>query len=197
MKLYGTPTSPFVRRVRVVAAEVGAPVELVDVRTPEAQAELRRLTPIWKVPVAEIVGEVIFDSHVIIDHLLARYGYGALRPLASNASWRERNIITVIDGATDAAINTLYLARDGIQAEQTAYLTKQRDRVQSALAWLESQLRGPWLSPEPRLGLAEIALQTTLEWLLFRQLAELPPGLERFREGHAEHASFAATRPEE
>src|SRR5258705_9543 len=52
MKLYGTAASPFVRRVRVTAAEVGEPVELVNTATEAGHAELRALSPIWKVPVA-------------------------------------------------------------------------------------------------------------------------------------------------
>ena len=50
MKLYGTTTSPFVRRVRVVAAEVGEPVELVNTAPDIGQAQLREVSPIRKVP---------------------------------------------------------------------------------------------------------------------------------------------------
>ena len=54
MKLYGTTTSPFVRRVRVVAAEVGEPIEIIDTATDAGQAKLREVSPIRKVPVAVI-----------------------------------------------------------------------------------------------------------------------------------------------
>ena len=46
MRLYGTLTSPYVRRVRIVATEIGVPCELV---APDA-ALLHAVTPIWKVP---------------------------------------------------------------------------------------------------------------------------------------------------
>jgi glutathione S-transferase len=52
MKLYGTTTSPFVRRVRVVADEVGEPIELVNTATDDGQAALLAISPIRKVPVA-------------------------------------------------------------------------------------------------------------------------------------------------
>jgi len=84
MRLYGTTTSPFVRRVRVVALELGVPVELVSTATPQGDAELRRYTPLWKIPTAvftEAPGErVIWDSHAIIASLIQRHGYGPLRP---------------------------------------------------------------------------------------------------------------------
>ncbi|HTL38522.1 MAG TPA: glutathione S-transferase N-terminal domain-containing protein [Kofleriaceae bacterium] len=54
MKLYGTTTSPFVRRVRVVAAEVGESVDLLNTAPPDGQAKLRAISPIWKVPVAVV-----------------------------------------------------------------------------------------------------------------------------------------------
>src|SRR5690606_5704652 len=70
MKLYGTTTSPFVRRVRVVAAEVGEPVERIDTAPEAGQAALREVSPIRKVPVAVIDGRTLFDSHTIIDWLV-------------------------------------------------------------------------------------------------------------------------------
>ena len=59
MKLYGTTTSPFVRRVRAVAAEIGEPVELVNTASDAGQAQLREVSPIRKVPVAVIDGRRI------------------------------------------------------------------------------------------------------------------------------------------
>ena len=68
MKLYGTRTSPFVRRVRIVGEMVGAPLELIDASTDEGQTLLRTITPIWKVPVLEDGPDnTIFDSAVISD----------------------------------------------------------------------------------------------------------------------------------
>ena len=69
MKLYGTTTSPFVRRVRIVAAEIGEPVDRIDTATEAGQAALRELSPIRKVPVAIVDGRTLFDSQR--DHRLA------------------------------------------------------------------------------------------------------------------------------
>ena len=97
MKLYGTTTSPFVRRVRVVAAEVGAPYELVNTAPDEGQAALRAVSPIWKVPVAELGERIIYDSRIIIEWLTTFCGWGEMRPPSDR--WREANLVNAIDGA--------------------------------------------------------------------------------------------------
>lgn len=199
MKLHGTTTSPYVRRVRIVATELGLPFEFSLSGSDEGQKALRALTPVWKVPVAEVDDQVIFDSHVIIEHLLRRHGYGPLRT-AGGAAWvREHNLVTAADGALDAAIYLFYLERDGIELGKTPYITKQAERLSSILGWFEGQLRGSWLTEEPRLGLAEITLMTVLDWLVFRKRypVESHAALAQFRAAHSDRASIRDTFPTE
>jgi glutathione S-transferase len=199
MKLYGTTTSPFVRRVRIVAAELGVAFELHDTATPEGQAALRSLNPTWKVPTAAIDGRVVFDSHVIVDLLLRRRGHGPLRPVSSDpAAWaEEQNLMAAIDSALESAINVFYFVRDGIDVDGMPYLVKQGERVASILGWLETRLRGPWLTDDARLGLSEIMLITALEWLQFRQRypVDAHPGFTSFLAAHADRPSIRATYP--
>ncbi|MCK6551411.1 glutathione S-transferase family protein [Myxococcota bacterium] len=196
MKLYGTYTSPFVRRVRIVAEEVGAPYTLVDSSKDEGQAALRAITPIWKVPVAELDGTVILDSHVIVDFLLESWGHRKIRTVTSANRWREKNIHNVIDGALDSAINLFYLKRDGA-SEDIAYLAKQKGRVEAAMDWIEKQLDDGWFTDERRIGLTEIALVTAIDWMTFRDAYPVTrhPGLARFRDVHRDVASFTSTAP--
>ncbi len=199
MKLYGTTTSPYVRRVRIVATELGVPFELVSTVGDEAEKALHALTPVWKNPIAQIDGEVIFDSHVIIEHLLRRHGYGPLRT-AGGVSWlREHNLMTAIDGALDAGVYMFQLVREGVNLDSAPYLIKQRERVASIMTWLDGQLRGQWLTEEPRLGLAEIFLITTLEWMVFRKRYEVEShaALEQFCAAHADRESVRSTYPAE
>src|SRR3972149_4198635 len=72
VRLFGTITSPYVRRVRIVATELGLPCELLDTAGAEGQARLRALSPIWKIPIAELDGQLVLDSHTITELLLAR-----------------------------------------------------------------------------------------------------------------------------
>jgi len=195
MKLYGTTTSPFVRRVRVVAAEVGVEIEPVDTATPAGQAALREVSPIRKVPVAIVASRTLFDSRVIIDWMTATHGFGALAPAGDR--WREANLVNAIDAALDAAIQLFYLRRDGVAIDGTAYATRQLERVDAIFTWLGTQLAPDRRGFDAGLGLAEISLVCTLDWMDFRTAypTERAAGVESVRAAWAEHPSLAATRP--
>jgi glutathione S-transferase len=172
LTVYGTHTSPFVRRVLVVADELGVATTLLDVNDPAHQAARREHSPIWKVPVATWNGRTILDSHAITETLLAEAGPGPLSPF-DPLDTAARNAIAVADGAADALINTLYLGRDGISPDASAYLRKQQDRAAAALAWLDARVdasSGLFTGTrQTGFGLIEIALVTAMEWMRFRQ----------------------------
>ena len=194
LRIYGTKTSPYVRRVRIVAHELGLPITLVDTSSDEGQAELRDTSPLWKVPAARVDGELVLDSRVITEVLLARHPDS---PLSRPLTLAERNAITVIDGALDSLINCFYLARDGVDAQEASYLGKQRERATSAIEWIEGQLRDGRLSEESTFGLADLALATTADWMRFRNTYPVDehPGLIACLERCQQRESFAATRP--
>lgn len=205
LTVYGTVTSPFVRRVRIVADELGVASTLLDVNDPAVQADFRARSPIWKVPVATWGDELLLDSHTITELLMARRGPGPLQPF-DPLDVGARNAIAVADGAADALINAFYLARDGVDAGQSAYLRKQQERAAAALAWLDARVDGPCVRTTPAaategpigpIGLVEIALFTALSWMAFRATypIERHANLTRFLAIHAERPSFAATRP--
>lgn len=200
MKIFGTTTSPFVRRVRIVAAELGVGFDLVNTATEEGQAALRQVTPIWKVPTAVVDDVTLFDSRVIIDYLIERHGWGPLRaPDGSDEKdrWRQQNLRNVIDGALDSGINLFYFERDGIDLTATSYFQRQQGRIRSALAWLEGELRGAHFTEGGPLGLAEIALVSALDWFTFRKRYDVDahPGLVAFRNAHAHRDSIQSTYP--
>src|SRR5512138_208014 len=123
MKLYGTTTSPFVRRVRVFAAEIGEPIDRIDTATDAGMAQLREVSPIRKVPAAVVDGKLIYDSRAIIEYLTLTRGYGTLAP--PHDRWREANLVNAIDAALDAVIQLFYLRRDGVAIDGTPYATRQ------------------------------------------------------------------------
>lgn len=197
MTLYGTTTSPYVRRVRVVALELGLPFTWVDTFTDAGQAALRALNPVWKVPAVELDGDtVILDSRVITEHLLRRHGPGPLAPVDED-DVSARNVVTAIDGALDALINALYLQRDGVGKAQSSYVAKQHERAAAALGWVDAQVDDVWLGRAKAFGLPELALVTALEWMRFRDMyaVERHSALVRCLEHHGARESLAATRP--
>ena len=195
MKLYGTTTSPFVRRVRVVAEEIGEPVERIDTAPDAGQAQLREVSPIRKVPVAIVDGRTIFDSRVIIDYLTTTRGWGPIAP--PHDRWREQNLLNAIDAALDAVISLFYLRRDGVAVDGTPFATRQLERADAIFTWLGTQLAPDRRGFGAGLGLPEITLVCALDWMDFRQSYDTKraAGLARVRETWSTRPSMAATRP--
>lgn len=196
MKLYGTTTSPFVRRVRVVAAEIGEPIELINTAQEDGQKQLRATSPIWKVPVAEIDGRTLFDSRAIIDWLVTTRGWGNLAPPKDR--WHEGNLVNAIDAALDSAIQLFYLKRENVPAAGTPFEAHNLGRADAIFQWLGTQL-----APDRRtfggggLGLAEISVCATLDWMDFRKTypTDRAGHVNHLRAAWADHPSLATTRP--
>ncbi len=79
MKLHWSPRSPFVRKVMIVAHELGVSDRIDCVRTVVAMtrphAELMRENPLSKIPTMVLDdGTVIYDSPVICEYLDQAYG---------------------------------------------------------------------------------------------------------------------------
>lgn len=191
MTLYGTTTSPYVRRVRVVALELGIDSELVDTFSDDGQRALRALNPIWKVPAARIDDLDIFDSGVITRYLLRSHGPGPLAPFDPD-DVHGANLLSVIDGALDALINAFYLAKDGIR--DASYLDKQQARAASAMSWLDARVSDGW---HERFGLTELALYTAVDWMRFRHTYDPMQHhtIARFVEAHGQRESLQQTAP--
>jgi len=194
MKLYGTTTSPFVRRVRIVAAEAGVAHELIDTALADGQAALRAISPVWKVPVADLDGRILLDSRVIIDWLTTTRGWGGLAPPRDR--WAQANLLSMIDGALDSAIAVFYLRRDGMDVSTLPFAQRQRDRIAAIFDRLGGELDAGRLGAEP--GLAEVSLACTLDWMEFRDaypVASLAGRFDGVRAAMAARPSVATTRP--
>jgi glutathione S-transferase len=189
MKLFGTTTSPFVRRVRVVAQEIGEPIELFNTASDDGQAKLREVSPIRKVPVAVFGDRTIYDSRVIIEWMTEARGWGAIAPPRDR--WQEQNVLNAIDGALESVISLFYLRRDGVAIDGTTFATRQLERADAIFQWV-----APQLSTET-FGVPEISVIAALDWMDFRQSYETKraAGLARVREAWSSRPSMVATRP--
>jgi glutathione S-transferase len=196
MKVLGTTTSPYTRKVRVLLTSIGQPHQLVDTRTDAGAAELAKVAPLAKIPVlldAGPVGELVLpDSSLIATWLwttktaaLERAGW-SLDP----GAFADRALQVVVEGTLDAGINHRYLRLDGF--DETGYIAKQRLRVERGLTWLDSRVafRRP-------LGAAALSLGCALDWIVFRDVVPLPrwPGLTAFRDAWTASGVGAGTEP--
>lgn len=193
--LYGTVTSPYVRRVRALAVELGVALHRVDTADDDGQGQLREVNPLWRIPTLTSDDQALFDSTVICRYLLRRYGPGKLTPW-DPADSETQNLVTVIDGALDSLINVFYLHKDGVSGEQASYLAKQRARAASAMSWVEQRLPASW-SDAGTFGLGPLALYSCLDWMRFRDTYDLSPHpqLLAFLQAHAQRPSLTHTAP--
>ena len=199
MKLVGSKTSPYVRKVRVILAERNLPFEFVEESAWNADTTVPRYNPLNKVPALVMDdGESIYDSRVICEYLDAVSGAGLL-PADPAQRARVRRYEALGDGIADAGI-AVFLERKREAARQDpAWIARQLDKVDAATTTLEGALgRGPYLGGE-RPDMADIACACALFWSEFR-LPELGvrsknPGIKAWAERMETRPAFAATRP--
>jgi len=105
MKLLGSYTSPYVRKISVILLEKGIAFDLVNT-TPWADDDnVVAANPLGKVPVLMTPqGENYFDSPIIAHYLELAYPQPALVPLDPFAALKVRQIEALADGVTDAAM---------------------------------------------------------------------------------------------
>lgn len=166
MVLYGSPTSPFTRKVRIAAAllglDDGIEVEMSDTLDPTDR--IRILNPLGKIPALVLDdGPVLFDSRVIIEYLDHRAGGGQLLPKPCDARFRVRTEEALAEGIMEATLLKVYEGRfrDPTRHEAT-WLDHQSGKVERALAAFER------LTPEGPRTVADISLACALGYLDLR-----------------------------
>jgi glutathione S-transferase len=109
----------------------------------------------------------------------------------------DENVLLVIDGALDSAINLFLMERDGVLPSASSYLGRQQQRVERCLIWLESAYAGRTTLGEGVFSFTDVALVCALDWLAFRKRYDVArhPGLVRVAEHHAARPSLAETHP--
>jgi len=109
LKLHSSPTSPYVRKVRVLLLETGldAQVEhVITAVTPTSpNAALNMDNPLGKVPALQIeAGMALYDSPVICEYLDSLHGGAKMFPSPGPSRWRALRRQALGDGLLDAAI---------------------------------------------------------------------------------------------
>ena len=201
MKLYYTPTSPFVRKVLVTAYELGLDerivTELLRPTPTKSDATLSRTNPLNKIP-ALITddGDALYDSVVICEYLASLAPERPLVPAAGPERWRVLRVQALCDGILDAAILVFYeRANRPRELWWPAWLDGQSEKALQGLDALEVEVA--------RFGddvdLAQICAGATLSWLEFRDvlgnLRASRPHLAAWYERFSARPSMRATEP--
>ena len=171
MKLIGSLTSPYVRKVRIVMAEkkLDYQLELEDVW---ASDKILKANPLGKVPCLVLPGgEAVFDSRVIVEYLDTRSPVSRLIPETSRERIEVRTWEALADGLLDATIlarleQTWGGRKEGERSQ--AWIDRQLHKVQVSLTAFSKGLGDkPWCAGV-HLSLADIAVGCALGYLTFR-----------------------------
>jgi glutathione S-transferase len=172
MKLLGSTSSPYVRKVRVVMAEKKLDYALILEDVWAADTTIAEANPLGKVPCLVMEGaEALFDSRVIVEYLDTLSPVGKLIPPVGRERAEIKTWEALADGLMDAAIlarlEATWGGRTKAQRSQ-AWIDRQMLKIQGVL-----QAMGRGLADKPfcagiHLTLADVAVGCALGYLDFR-----------------------------
>jgi glutathione S-transferase len=207
MRLMYAPQSPFARKVRAAAIELGLAdrieleyAEVLPGRENSAFAET--VNPLRKVP-ALILDDgktALIDSTVICEFLDALAGGGRLVPASGPDRWRVLSQHAVTQGMCEAVILVRY--ETWLRPESLRWpdwLDDQWDKIWSGLTWFES-CAGRVLSTPDGVDISHLGLACCLGYVDFRYPdTNWPtrfPQVASWYQEIASRPSLAETRPQ-
>lgn len=203
MKLIGSLTSPYARKVRIVMAEKKLDYELVleDIASPDTQ--ISRLNPLGKIPCLVLEsGEIIFDSAVIVEYLDTLPASTSLITGTSLERARIRTWEALADGLLDASVlarNEEVWPNRKENERCKAWIDKQMKKVHDSLAAMEREINGKAYCEGDLYSLADIAVGCSLGYLDFRfpnlDWRRDHPNLAQLQEHLMQRDSFKDSQP--
>ncbi|MCU0907267.1 MAG: glutathione S-transferase [Rhodobacteraceae bacterium] len=169
MRLFHSPTSPFVRKVMVVLHETGQVGDVTLVRaagTPVDPGTMPlSLNPLGKIPALERAdGPALYDSRVICRYLADRAGSTLYPP--GPRQWDALTLEATADGILEAALLMVYETRVRPETFRSAdWVEGQWAKIDRALTVLETRWISHLLGP---LDIGQIAVGCALGYLDFR-----------------------------
>lgn len=131
MQLFGSTTSPYVRRIRILLDEQPHEFVPVNIFAPADRVTFAEQNPTLKLPMLKDGKQVIFDSGVIFEYLADKLKLQAL-------TWDQKNLLSAIDSANDSLVQMMILSRSGIDIHQDVmYFNVQRERCEKVFAYLD------------------------------------------------------------
>jgi glutathione S-transferase len=204
MKLRYSPTSPYVRKVMVMALETGLAERIERIPTSVAPTkpndEVARENPLVKVPALTTDdGLVLYDSPVICEYLDTLHDGPKFFPPSGPARWLALRQQALGDGILDAAILGRYEILRPKEFQWQDWLDAQMRKVRGALAALEMEAEAGDLGGPLTIG--QITIACALGYLDFRYQSEAWPTKHRrlavWAEEVAQRKSIQLTMPKD
>lgn len=192
MKLYGSYTSPFVRHCRIALLEGQAQGTLACEFIETDADSSAKLSPTKKVPFLHDQQEgkeiALTDSASILMYLREQSG----KRFFDDA--QDFNLFCNVNTVLDASVNLFFLEKfDEILPAQSSYLTRHKERVQSALEHMNENS----YSAQAPFSDGELRLACFLDWGLFRNRIHLEglDNLQALLTAARNYPLFAQTAP--
>ena len=201
MKLIGSLTSPYVRKVRIVFLEKKLDVDLELDNVWSADTKIAKSNPLGKVPcLIPDDGEAIYDSRVIAEYADALSPVSKLIPTDN----RERAAVKTWEALADGIMDAGILARlertwRPANEQSSAWVDRQNGKINKALEQMSEKLgENAWCHGN-QMTLADVAVGCAVGYLLFR-FPEIKwqaqyPNLDRLYQKLLQRASFVETEP--
>ena len=188
MKLFGTPGSPFARKVRIVLAEKNIAHDYIVARASTPDSPVPAYNPLAKIPtLVRDDGRALYDSPVIIEYLDSLGSGPALIPEEFDARIEVKRWEALGDGITEAAVNINHEYREPKDKQRSAeWFTKQQLKIDRGLARMEQDLGSNEYCVFSRFTLADIAAGYALGYIDYA-LPDYP-----WRKAHPALARLAA-----
>jgi glutathione S-transferase len=203
MKLIGSITSPYVRKVRIVMAEKKLDFQFVTEDVWAADTSIFASNPLGKVPCLIMEGgEALFDSRVIVEYVDTLSPVGKLIPDRGRERAEVKTWEALADGLLDAAILARLEAswagrKEGERSQ--AWIDRQMKKIDDSLIAMDRALAERSNCVGIHLSLADIAVGTAVSYLDFRFPAidwrGQHPNLGALYERLAQRQSFKDTLP--
>lgn len=194
MKLLASLTSPYARKLRILALELDLDVELVETAPMADAPDFLAVNPLGKVPALLVGDDAIVDSRVIAGYLLALAPGNAILPDAGPAHWHGRTTEAIADGILDAAITLRFNAGQGVTSG--LWVDRQYRAIDRAVLALAGRV-GDGCAGE--FGWGEISTVVAVEYLDLRwpmiDWRATAPGLATLQACHCDRAAMISTRP--
>ncbi|HVI50738.1 MAG TPA: glutathione S-transferase N-terminal domain-containing protein [Candidatus Sulfotelmatobacter sp.] len=201
MKLRYSPTSPYVRKVTILALETGLDdrIERLKTNAWDPATDLPADNPLGKVPALILDdGQQVYDSPVICEVLDSLHDGAKFFPPAGPARWTAIRRQALADGILDAALQVVIESlRRPVEYRWSGWIDRQKAAIARGLNQLEQEAAD--LGKQFTIG--EVAIAAALGYLDFRQIADdwrrTHPRLAAWYAEAEKRPSVAATVPME
>ena len=203
MKLIGSMTSPYVRKVRIVMAEKKLDYQFVLEDVWAADTSMPDANPLGKVPCLVMEGgEAVFDSRVIVEYLDTLSPVGKLIPVQGRERAEVKTWEALADGVLDAAILARLEATWAGRSEgqrSKAWIDRQLGKIDTSLKAMSTGLGDKPFCSGVHFSLSDVAVGCALAYLdlRFAQIdwRERHLNLARLQEKLTQRSSFIETHP--